>query len=851
MKSEGARLAHRTSLPLVGIVVLCVAQLGWGDDLQNRYFQGLRDRGLYLIAEDYAVSRLSTDLLLPDERAIVTIELVRTLTAHGGVSSPEQRDELWNEAERLLKQFSESHKNNPRLLEIQAEQALLPARFGDELAWELQINPVNQKLATATRDEFSKAIQKIGNVLVEFDKAPEKPSPSDLADGALTQAERVDLRQQLEFYLVRSKFFLAQTAPPGPDRTGLFLDVADEFDALSKNRPESKWTFKARKFLATLARDRGDYSRADSLLRSLARNAAEYSMQDEILAEQVRSQYDQGKLDDGLRMITDQIQSGHPLGDEVRSVAVEGLLKAWKIAGEKGQADFQKELLAEAESHHQRTRGKWQKLTYAKLSQVQQNLNLGDELATLVRQAQWNYHNGDLKQAIQFFQNAAALAHRQGKSDNAIDYAFTVGSIQIQQEDWPAAAKTFEDIVTNFPDAQKSQDAGLMKCYVLGRIYLQRPLQETRIAYEAALSKQRVQFPNTPSAIEATWMLAVHNEQRLQWTDAIDLYREIPADHPRYDTATLRIVILYEKILTRLKELNGPVEVWEDQLLEEIVRIEDHLPNHNVLDSMEQCQTALRIAQLLLQHRDRWYSVADHWLKRIEQTVEAQQREAALRNAKLDPLWTQIQRATSQLRIVSLAGQQRLGDARKIMLQLEQTDPSTMLGILLGLTEMTSKIDPLRQVEMGHLQLEAINRLEQSRSELTPQQQRMLDDSHAEAFIAIGNLKEAAEIYAKLIESTPRNERLLRKVIAVLLKRGKAEDLLEARDWWKRIEQLHKPGEADWVEARLEIAKIDVRVGEKEQALKLLGVTKTLYPQLGTPTLREEFDRFLEELKSQ
>ncbi len=198
-----------------------------------------------------------------------------------------------------------------------------------------------------------------------------------------------------------------------------------------------------------------------------------------------------------------------------------------------------------------------------------------------------------------------------------------------------------------------------------------------------------------------------------------------------------------------------------------------------------------------------------------------------------------------------MAGQQKLGDARKIMLKLEQTDPSTMLGILLGLTEMTSKIDPMRQVEMGHLQLEAITRLEKARSELTPQQQRMLDDSHAEAFIAIGNLKEAAEIYEKLIEKTPRNERLLRKVIAVLLKRGKAEDLLAARNWWKRVEQLHKPGEADWVEARLEIAKIDVRIGEKDRAIKLLGVTKTLYPQLGTPMLREEVDQFLKEMKSQ
>ncbi len=829
--------------------VLFTATLAPADELHRKYFEGLRSRGLFLIAEDYVVSRFSENRLLPDERASLTVELARTLTAHGEISSREERQELWREAKRLLTEFMAADTKNPRLLEVEAELAMLPAHFGNALAWEFKVNPVNQKSEAAAIQYFEIAVKNIEPLIQKIASNSTPPSQSDLIDGALNVTELRELKQQLEFRLAVSNFFLARSAHPGPNKAGRQISVGKKLDQLGRDRPESQWTLRAKLLRARLARIEEDFRKAASILRSLKNATVNDAFRDGVLAEEVRIQLDQGKIDDGLKLITDRVREGRPLSGEVRVVAVEGLLAAWKIAGEKGQTEFQKELLAEATRHHKQTFGKWQQRTDFKLRQVQQNLNLGSELANLLREAQWNYHQGELETAIQTFRNAAAVAHRQGKTDFAVEYAFTAGSIEIQQENWAAAAKTFAEITSNFPEHSKSSDASLMNCYSLGRIYLKQPSQQARVAYESALTKHRQQYAGTPSAVEATWMLATHQEQRLQWTDAIDLYRDIPRSHPRFDSATLRIVILYDKIISRLRDLNGPVDVWEDQLLEEIVRIEDHLPEENVLKSIEQCQTVLRVAQLLLQHRDRWYGVASHWLKRIDVTVDFQRTEASIRNSEIDPSWLQIDRAAAQLRIVSLAGQQRLGEARAIMLELGKTDPSTMLGILLGLTELTSKIDRQRQVELGHLQLEAITRLSQSRDQLTEQQQRMLDDSHAEAFIAIGNLPEAAEIYESLITKSPRSERLMRKVIAVLVKRGMREDLKRAREWWTKIERLHRSGTEEWIAARLEIAKIDIQLGNREQARKLLGVTKALYPNLGNPELKLEIEAVLAELK--
>ncbi len=821
------------------------------DDIHHRYFEGLRQRGLYLIAEDYAVNRLNGNRLLLDARAHVTIELALTLTEHGAHANSEQRQELWDEAERLLSEFITKFPENPRILEVQAELALLPARFGDSVAWDFEVNPGNLRSKDAAQQYYQQAVQELARLESTQLSQPSKPSASDLADGALSLNELNELKHKVAYFKASSNLFLALNSVSGPNKAGLLIDVSNQLESLSKSRDASDWTVRAKLLRAKLARLEDDYHRADALLKGLANAETANFLNDEILAEQVRVQLDQDKIASGLKLITDQIAMGKPISDEVRSVAVEGLLAAWKVAGSKGNNELQQELLSEAKGHHEITRGKWHQLTHARILGVQQRLNLGDELAQLIQIAQENYHSGKLKEAVDLFRRAAAVAHRERKQDLAVEYAFTAGSIEIQQQNWSSASSIFNEIIQLFPKHSKASDAGLMKAFAFGQIYVLQPTTESRVNYETALEEIRKQFTGTLSATEATWMLAVHQEQRLQWTDAIELYRDIKPEHPRYDAAMLRIVILYEKILSRLRSVDGPVLEWEDQLVEEIVRIENHFPSGNVLRSLEQCQTSLMVAQLLLQHRDRWYAVADQWLERVARTVDYQRTEASISNTTIDTNWLQVDRAAAQLRIVSLAGQENLQQAREILIELQKTDPTTMLGILLGLTEMTSKIDRRHQVELGHLQQEAINRLSQSRDQLTQQQQDLLDDSHAEAYIAIGNLPEAAEIYESLIQKSPRNERLIRKVIAVLMKRGKAEDVLKARKWWTRVESLHAAGSEEWIESRLEIAKLDHCLGKTDDARKLLGVTLALYPKLGSPELKQHFEEFLSEIKKE
>ena len=817
------------------------------EDLIGRYYVGLRQRSLYVVAEEYAVNQLARISLLPRQRAELTSELAQTLIEHGSVSNAAEREALWAEAERILGEYLQNNAHDLVALRVVCEQALLPYRYGETLAWESQFAPGNSSLRQAAKDKFTQARSTISDAIEKLSQSG-TPSPQEFADGALDRSELKLMEFQLGYLRIKTAVLLADLEEDFAHKTRLLSEADADIRALLRSKIDAPISVEAKLLRAVIARHREQFEQSEAVLRSLEIEANEYGLTDRILAEQVRLAIDQQRVDVALEIVNTRIQSGPLIADELRAVAVDALLAAWQLAGLRREPELQKELLVQAKHFDSQTHGKWQQFTHARLNNILQESDLGTDLAQLIRDAQIKYQSGEFLEAIDGFRGAAALAEQSGRTDRAIDFAFTVGSIQIQLEDWQAAAKTFGEILSTHKTHQRAADAGLMKCYALGRIYHAEPSQAAREQYEESLRTHEESFSKTESASEAAWMLAIHLEQRLQWTDAIGEYRRIPADDLRFDTASLRILLLYEKILNRLRQLNGDVSIWESQLLEEISRINDQFPQTRLFQSLDQTRTGLKVAQLLLQHSRRWYDVADIWLARIKDTVEAQKQEAVRREEPIPAEWQQIDRGASQLRIVSLAGQQRLAEAQELMFRLGETSPEAMLGILLGLTELTSRVDPDRQVDLGRLQLEAVRRLATARGELSPENQFLLDGAHAEALIAIGNLHEAATMYEELVAKFPKDQKLIEKLIEVLMLSGRRQDLERARTCWTAYERLQKTGSPKWISARLEIAKLSKDLGDYDGARKLLGVTRTLYPQLGTPELKADVTALLEEL---
>ena len=186
--------------------------------------------------------------------------------------------------------------------------------------------------------------------------------------------------------------------------------------------------------------------------------------------------------------------------------------------------------------------------------------------------------------------------------------------------------------------------------------------------------------------------------------------------------------------------------------------------------------------------------------------------------------------------MISLAGQRKIDEAEKLLDSLEKAGPDELLAMLDGLTAVSVRCDSTTRRFVAELQLKALQDLALStQQELTAAQRTRLWRARAEAYAATGQVSKAITASEQLLEKTPRDAKLLRSMaeLCELLETNAANK--QAKGYWRRLEGLLKSGSPDWLDARWHVIRCCQKLGEKDEADKLLKVTKLLYPDLGSP----------------
>ena len=90
-----------------------IASIGRADESHACYFEQLRQRGLFSLAESDAISRLAGENLSLATETELTIELSRTLAEHARFAPDAERDELWERAHSLVQDLIDRDRTNP------------------------------------------------------------------------------------------------------------------------------------------------------------------------------------------------------------------------------------------------------------------------------------------------------------------------------------------------------------------------------------------------------------------------------------------------------------------------------------------------------------------------------------------------------------------------------------------------------------------------------------------------------------------------------------------------------------------------------------------------------------------
>jgi len=267
------------------------------------------------------------------------------------------------------------------------------------------------------------------------------------------------------------------------------------------------------------------------------------------------------------------------------------------------------------------------------------------------------------------------------------------------------------------------------------------------------------------------------------------------------------------------------------------------LPGPPLRWSPDQAALAISLARLGLKPTRPDY-------RRVDQLLElVLTRGPAVTGTAPDPRAVVLRDSARQLRVLSLAGQGRLDDARGLIANFAGR-PADLLALLDGLDRVAVTTRPTDRRRLGELQLQAAQTLEPQRKSLRPEDLRRLDRCMAQAYVAAGLPLRAAALYQDLVKRTPKDWRLRSRLAEIRVVIGTADQLKIAVNDWLLAERLLKAGSDDWMTVRLQTLKTLQKNGQLKKCRQLLSVTQLLYPDGGTNAVRADLKRLAEQLQS-
>lgn len=839
-------------------VALCVfgePSRSAADDVTARYFQGLRDRRLFSMAERYCLEVLDDERAALPVRTEWTIELSKTFAEHAQYVVGVEHDDLWRRAAEVLESLEKREPNNPRRILLQAQGALVTAARAEFLAVLAEVAPEDAAAgrALAALEEAAVRLREssksLSSAAMKFRRAATDAPPVPLF-------EVRNLEDQVRLALAESLVTKAKLQPSDDAGRGTTLRDAEETARRgAAGAPNDPRTWRARVLLVECASLRGDRKQAAVQAAALEKDAPPQDVRDRLAAVQVRALLDERRpADAGTLLLKATRGRPNPPG-ELQHLKTLTLLALWRVADEKKDDALAGELTAEAEAQSKSVQenvgGWWGLRSQAAFDAVKEANLYGAEMGPAVRKAKGLWGAGKLDEAEKEYAKAAALAERGGHGDLAAELAFTRASIVLQSGDAGAAQQDFEAVVRKSPQSPKAAEAHLMAAYCLGKLYEKERTTESREAYVRRLEEHRTQYPDGPTFGEATWMLATLQERRLQYTQALPAYEAVPAAHRRAAEAQVAVARCYEVILDRLRELKRPADEWQSKA---IAKLDEYLAGYpaapETLDR-RQAEVCLRAARLRLNATRPDYAEADALLERVTSSAGSQRGDGS-DDAPGDTereAWMGLHATASPLRVISLAAQRRWPQADALVRGLAKAQPADVLSVLEGLTQFAGTTDPEAEKGIGELQLRGIELLAERRDDLSAADRRRLDECHGAALVATNQPHKGVAIFEALLARSPKDLSLKRSLADALVRCNTPDELQKAKRMWRQMETAAKEGSADWMAARYQTARCALALDELDECRKLIAATRLLFPDMGGPELSARFDLMERSLK--
>jgi len=808
-----------------------------GPSADQCFLAGLRERGLYLLAEKHCTNRLADPELTETQRAELTIELARVLAEQAASSPPGEREPLWQRALQVTEQFIEQNPRNSRRLLVRLQAALALLDRGELARQEAELLG-----GGPTRYEEAKpSLRAAAGRLEALDRDVEGqirrgPSPGPSPDDPLSADQLQSLRNTIQYQLARAYRNQALSYPAdSDDRARSLVKASRLLKFLARLPAADPLSYQSAIDLARCTRLLGQHDEAQRYVERLLREEVPPAIRLKARAEAIALLLDAGRLEEALELASEgRAPSGLP-SPELDYAVLEAVLAAWRAAVEANHEAtaraWQDRATQQVQAIETRHGPYWGRRAEMRLAGYVRGEPGGGSLDMLVRAAESAYRSGNLDEALAAYDRAREAARQQGAPDRAFALGYTAAAIEHDRGRHNPAVGRFRELALSNVQHAKAPQAHLLAAHHAAQLAREKSPGALDL-YVTLLREHLDTWPRQPSADAARRRLARLREHQGDWQGAIAAYAAVSPEAEEYEEAVAGVGRCYRAWLEERKTAGQPTETiaaeaagWFESLL---VDAEGRAPERW---SPLQRRAALSAARL-----------------RLAYTVDGYPRAQAVLTAALSGAgdaaedWKVDARA---LLIVSLAGQGERTQAAELLDKISAASPEALLTTLDGLGRIAAEAQPEVRRELAALQLRTIELLERGEQPPSPLQRRGLDRLRARALVDGGHTLEARTAYRALADAYPRDGEIQEAYARLLLEADDWASLERALEKWRDLQQKSPPGSPRWFRAKYAVAALHHRLGNSELAAKIISLLKALHPDLGGPEMRAKFDELL------
>ena len=807
-------------------------QTAVGPANDERFLDGLRQRRLNALAEEFCRDRLRRTDLDESRRAEMTIELSRSLVEHALESPPGDSADLWRQALKATDDFAQRSPHSPRLLQVRVQHGLVLLARGQLLREEAEVMADRGGRLDAARDDLRKAIDELKRAGADVAEQLRRQPPKAQGDAAeFTPPELLSLQKNVSYQLARALRNQGQSYPANSaDRSASLVQAAELLGPLAQSEPTDPLAWPSRLDEITCYRLLGDEAAALRRLELLERQKPPPRVLLAARAQRIRLALAAKNVGDALAVLDKGRDEAGETSPELDLAFLETYLQAWQAAVEakrsEAAAQWQSQAAAIVQQIDRAYGGYWARRAESLLAErVAGSTGIGD-LTVLVRAAEGFYRAGQIDDALLAYDRARETARNNRDAAQAFDLGYTAAAVEQARQHFAAAADRFHELALANPRHEKAPDAHLLAIYNTNRAErVDTQSAEQHTSHNAQLLKEHLAlWSQGPSADQARLWLARQRQQEQAWLEAIALYQAIRPDGAQADEAVQSVAACYRAVLAELRAQGKPTDetaVAAARYFESVITGAGGRRPRRFTSS--QLDAAVEAAKL-------WLELAGDGFARAERILSA--ALAAAENAP--EKWTASARG---LLVYSLAGQGRNDEAARVLDQLKNGPPAELLSLVEGLVTLCESAAPGVRRDLAALALRVTALLDTRSDHLDEPQRRTLALLHAQSMAASGRTDDALADLERLAKESPRDGRIQEEYARVVFVAGR-DDALEK---WREVEKKSRRGSDRWFRAKYYQALAHERQGDKQAAALIVKLLRAQYPELGGTDLKPKF----------